>query len=236
QKKAPKDFDNTAIIELMRRAMFKDVDALLASGLVDELLVTVLNKPKADGSQVQNYVPPPLGTGLWSKPAPSSVPGPGVLPTPAAAASGIPSAIAQRATAEAPAASHPADVMARINAFLEAYAKKEAADSSGIPSGIALATTEAQQAVTEALAASNPGTTAAAPAAVAETPAITATPMASAASLHPSGHPPTAQPSPLWGEGDRRSDEVRPNSPLSQQPAKPSPTPAGTAPAINPSG
>jgi hypothetical protein len=151
QKKAPKDFDNTALIELMRRVYFKDVDALLASGLVDELIVAAKNKAKAAGAQVEEYVPPPLGTGLWSKPAPASAPA--VSPTQAAASSGIPSAIAQQATAEATGAATvatPADVMARINAFLAAYAKKEAASSSGIPSAIARrAMAEAQQSTTQ---------------------------------------------------------------------------------------
>jgi hypothetical protein len=206
QKKAPKDFDNTALIELMRRVYFKDVDALLASGLVDDLLVSVLNKPKAGGAPGQNYVPPPLGTGLWSKPSPTA--------SPTASSSGIPSAIAQSAAAEAQqatpetpatsdAASHPkpADVMARINAFLVAYAKKEAADSSGL----------AQPAATEALAPS------AQPLPIPEKPVPTI----------------GADPS---GKALAATDAAPNNSPISPQPAKPGPAAAGTTPEINPSG
>jgi hypothetical protein len=122
--------------------------------------------------------------------------------------------------------------MARINAFLSALAQRAEVDPSGL----------AQPEATKALVASVIAAKAAAPAAVAETPATTANPKESLsgkspatpealASSHPSGHPPTAQPSPHLG-----TSMPIIGSPISQQPAKPGPTVAGTAPAINPSG
>jgi hypothetical protein len=129
QKKAPKDFDNTAHIQLLRHAAFWDVDAILASGLVDEWIVAVENKSKAMGAQVQGYIPPPLGTGLWSKPAP--VPEPGV-PSAHAAPAGAAATSSGKALSASDAASHLANVMARINAFMSALAQRAAADPSGI--------------------------------------------------------------------------------------------------------
>jgi hypothetical protein len=138
QKQAPKDFDNTAHLKQLRHAAFWDIDATLASGLVDEWIVAAKNKAKATGAQVEEYVPPPLGTGLWSKPAP--VPGPGVPSTQAAPAGPAPSAVAEPPTASlsgkalsaSDAALHLENVKARLNAFLSALAQRAAADPSGI--------------------------------------------------------------------------------------------------------
>jgi hypothetical protein len=63
------DFDNTEDIAHMRKESFRDVDEYLASGEVDDKIVEAKRKAKAAGAQVEEYVPPPLGTGLWTKPA-----------------------------------------------------------------------------------------------------------------------------------------------------------------------
>ena len=63
------DFDNTEDIARLRKESFRDVDEYLASGEVDDKIVEAKRKAKAAGAQVEEYVPPPLGTGLWSKPA-----------------------------------------------------------------------------------------------------------------------------------------------------------------------
>jgi hypothetical protein len=47
----------------------------LASGEVDDKIVEAKRKAKEAGAEVEEYVPPPLGTGLWNKPAPAAVPG-----------------------------------------------------------------------------------------------------------------------------------------------------------------
>jgi hypothetical protein len=63
------DFDNTEDIAHLRKESFRDVDEYLASGEVDDKIVEAKRKAKAAGAQVEEYVPPPLGTGLWTKPA-----------------------------------------------------------------------------------------------------------------------------------------------------------------------
>ena len=63
------DFDNTEDIARLRKESFRDVDEYLASGEVDDKIVEAKRKAKAAGAQVEEYVPPPLGTGLWTKPA-----------------------------------------------------------------------------------------------------------------------------------------------------------------------
>jgi hypothetical protein len=69
------DFDNTEDIAHMRKESFREVDEYLASGEVDDKIVEAKRKAKAAGAKVEEYVPPPLGTGLWSKPAPAPAPG-----------------------------------------------------------------------------------------------------------------------------------------------------------------
>jgi hypothetical protein len=56
----------------MRREYFRDVDTLLASGIPDAMIVEAKRKAKEAGAEVEEYVPPPLGTGLWSKPDPAA--------------------------------------------------------------------------------------------------------------------------------------------------------------------
>jgi hypothetical protein len=69
------DFDNTEDIARMRKESFRDVDEYLASGEADDKIVEAKRKAKAAGAKVEEYVPPPLGTGLWTKPAPTPVTG-----------------------------------------------------------------------------------------------------------------------------------------------------------------